>query len=634
MAALLERYGIRTKILLLLSLLGGVAALVAFQGYRGVSTVEDIYSPIVMQENPATVNLVRANRQIVEMVYAAYRTAAYDGASREARDAQAAARSAHQSALESLARAKEIDPATAEKVALLEARVNEIRSIIDPAIEAGIRNDTATAMSLLKRADPLIVSVSKEMGAYNNGRVDSAKTRGEEAAETTRSTVTSLVTVSLIGILASLGAGFFVSQAGIIGPLGGLKESMERLSGGNTQVDVPGTRRADEIGEMARTVLVFKENAVAKAAADAQRAKSEAEQKMLVDTLGDKLGQLANGKLNIRMTEQVAPQYEGVKSNFNSAVDALAGLVGSVVESAATIQTGADEIARASEDLARRTEGNAANLEETAAAIAEMEVRVKATADAAMESARGAKAAMIAVTEGRSRTDEAVQAMGKVSESAKGIDNVIEGLDKIAFQTRVLAMNAAVEAGRAGEAGRGFAVVADLVSALAMRAEEEAKNARDQLTITQGEISAAVEAVERVDSSLADIASTGQQSEVLSGQMAADNAAQATAITEIAASVSSMDAATQQNAAMVEETSAAARTLKVEIAGLVDQAGQFTLGDGARRPGASVATAPQPVSFGAQIRKRPDRSASAARAPARPAQALASAAPETGWKDF
>ncbi|MBL7373220.1 methyl-accepting chemotaxis protein, partial [Escherichia coli] len=78
---------------------------------------------------------------------------------------------------------------------------------------------------------------------------------------------------------------------------------------------------------------------------------------------------------------------------------------------------------------------------------------------------------------GRDVTDEAVQAMGRVSESAKGIDGVIEGLDKIAFQTRVLAMNAAVEAGRAGEAGRGFAVVADLVSALAMRAEEEAKRA-------------------------------------------------------------------------------------------------------------------------------------------------------------
>jgi methyl-accepting chemotaxis protein len=95
--------------------------------------------------------------------------------------------------------------------------------------------------------------------------------------------------------------------------------------------------------------------------------------------------------------------------------------------------------------------------------------------------------------------------MTRVAESAKGIDSVIEGLDKIAFQTRVLAMNAAVEAGRAGEAGRGFAVVADLVSALAMRAEEEAGRARDQLTATQTDITAAVQMVEKVDSALVNI---------------------------------------------------------------------------------------------------------------------------------
>ena len=107
---------------------------------------------------------------------------------------------------------------------------------------------------------------------------------------------------------------------------------------------------------------------------------------------------------------------------------------------------------------------------------------------------------------GRSTAESAVAAMSRVRDSAKGIDDVIEGLDKIAFQTRVLAMNAAVEAGRAGEAGRGFAVVADLVSALAMRAEEESQRARDQLTATQVEVAGAVVAVEKVDGALVKIA--------------------------------------------------------------------------------------------------------------------------------
>lgn len=155
--------------------------------------------------------------------------------------------------------------------------------------------------------------------------------------------------------------------------------------------------------------------------------------------------------------------------------------------------------------------------------------------------------------------------MSRVSVSAKGIDSVIEGVDKIAFQTRVLAMNAAIEAGCAGEAGRGFAVVADLVNALAMRAEEEAKRARDHLTATRMEIVSAVAAVEKVDAALADIAVDVDAVRGLLSGMAADNQAQSGAITEITAAV----------AAMVEETSAAARQLSVEIDGLADRASEF-----------------------------------------------------------
>lgn len=183
------------------------------------------------------------------------------------------------------------------------------------------------------------------------------------------------------------------------------------------------------------------------------------------------------------------------------------------------------------------------------------------------------------VQDGRTTADEAVEAMTRVSESAKGIDSVIEGLDKIAFQTRVLAMNAAVEAGRAGEAGRGFAVVADLVSALAMRAEEEAGRARDQLTATQADILTAVQKVQKVDGALANISEGVGAVHQLLGNMAADNQAQSSAITEISAAIGSMDQSTQQNAAMVEETSAAARNLSNEVSTLTEQARQFNVGD-------------------------------------------------------
>jgi len=162
---------------------------------------------------------------------------------------------------------------------------------------------------------------------------------------------------------------------------------------------------------------------------------------------------------------------------------------------------------------------------------------------------------------------------------------VIEGLDKIAFQTRVLAMNAAVEAGRAGEAGRGFAVVADLVSAMAMRAEEEAGRARDQLTATQTDIVAAVTAVRKVDDALSNIVGDVGEVHALVERMSADNQAQSTAITQISSAVGTMDHSTQQNAAMVEQTSAAARNLHTEVTALAERAARFRTGHEPARPG-------------------------------------------------
>nr|WP_294816413.1 methyl-accepting chemotaxis protein [uncultured Sphingomonas sp.] len=405
----------------------------------------------------------------------------------------------------------------------------------------------------------------------------------QETAIKTALFVLAIGAVALIGIAIALA---MLLTRMIARPVSGLTRTMANLAAGKNDIAVPDTDRGDELGDMARAVLVFRDAAVAKQAAEAANARAEAEQKMVVETVSAQLSELANGNLTAEITRDFPGDYAAVKTNFNAAVSELRSLIGTVMQSASTIRDGSNEIAQASEDLARRTEANAASLEETSAAVTQMDGRLKQTAAAAGRTVERADGTIVTVSAGRSTADEAMQAMTRVAESAKGIDSVIEGLDKIAFQTRVLAMNAAVEAGRAGEAGRGFAVVADLVSALAMRAEEEAGRARDQLTATQTDIVAAVEMVRKVDTALADISGDVGEVHKLLGEMATDNQAQSTAISEISIAIGTMDQSTQQNAAMVEETSAAARNLSGEVAALSEQAARFNVGSprsGARK---------------------------------------------------
>ncbi|MCJ8158967.1 methyl-accepting chemotaxis protein [Sphingomonas sp. LaA6.9] len=620
---------IATKVAALLGMLGLLTLGIALLSHRTLGQVDQGYTSLIVNSLPANTDLSRANRRATDLVYIGYRALSYDGNSEKGRAAPELLQKSYERGLKNLEDAKESDPSLADAIASLRQRYDGVHDTTRQAVGLSTQNRKAEAAQLLARADDELEAMNSALGDLTIDRVKQSDADTAALQAQAASMSTWMLVISLIGVAGGLAVAILVARAAIVAPLARLQDAMRSLSQGNNRIAVPGTERADEVGDMAKAVEVFRDAAVAQEQAAAEKARADADQKFVVDTVSERLANVAEGDLTAEIRVEFPQNYAELRANFNSALTNLRDLIGAVTESAQTLRTGSGEIAHASEDLARRTESNAASLEETSAALAQIDERIKATAKAAGVTVTRADEAITTVSGGRSVADEAVQAMGRVRQSAKGIDEVIEGVDKIAFQTRVLAMNAAVEAGRAGDAGRGFAVVADLVSALAMRAEEEAKRARDQLTVTQSDIVSAVDAVQKIDGALTEISAGVGEVHDLLGRMATDNQAQASAITQISVAVMSMDQSTQQNAAMVEETSAAARNLSVETVALTEKAGQFRIGD--RATATRVA---------ARIVKKDDASATAIRT--LPVAAMAKANAAAGrtaaargdWQDF
>tara|TARA_B100000678_G_scaffold69358_1_gene56867 strand:- start:423 stop:2186 length:1764 start_codon:yes stop_codon:yes gene_type:complete len=529
-----------------------------------LKTVADTYAVLIVDNAHKALNgnvgydeaadNVRAGATAIDEAWKSYRATSIDGEE------------------ERLAKQAEAQMATAD------AAVVKLEAILDSGNSEALRR--FVERDLYQTIDPLSETITELSGM----QIDIASSVTERALDDTNFSLTIVVVLAILAVVA-IAFSIFIITRKVVHPITNLSNVVHDLAkSGDGQL--PHLEQKDEIGDMARAVDAFLNAVLEKERAAA--AITAREQKMVTDTLADGLSALAAGDLTAEVTADYPPAYAALKSNYNDAVKSLRTLIENVVKGTTSIRMSSGEIAQSSESLARRTESNAANLEQTSAALAQMNDRISRGAAAAKDTAKSANEANGVVHDGRSLAEQAMQAMGRVQESAEGIDTVIEGLDKIAFQTRVLAMNAAVEAGRAGEAGRGFAVVADLVSALAMRAEEEAGSAREQLTTTQEEVGNAVGTVKRVDEALEQISSSVGNVNQLLETMAADNQAQASAISEIVTAVSDMDNSTQQNAAMVEETSAASRQLASEVTVLAEEAGHFRTHAGAPVPTTNV----------------------------------------------
>ncbi len=303
-----------------------------------------------------------------------------------------------------------------------------------------------------------------------------------------------------------------------------------------------------------------------------------------VGEIADGLSQLANNNLQYRIDAAVEPTFDKLRSDFNAAMSQLQETMSAVATSTRGVKSGAGEIASASDDLSRRTEQQAASLEETAAALDQITATVK-------RSAEGSKQANAAVSMTRSEAEksgevmrEAVLAIGEIKESSDKITLIIGVIDEIAFQTNLLALNAGVEAARAGDAGRGFAVVAQEVRALAQRSAEAAKEIKGLIASSSEQVERGVRLVGDTGKALTGIVGRVANIADLIADISVSGQEQASGLAEVNLAVNQMDQVTQQNAAMVEQATAAAVSLNAEATELARLIGRFDIEGGAARP--------------------------------------------------
>jgi methyl-accepting chemotaxis protein len=479
-----------------------------------------------------------------------------------------------------------------------------------------------------------------------------------EATAFTRQVQLLLPIVLLVTLLVSVGVALVFAQRSITRPILDLSQVMDKLTAGDTSINVPHSERPDEIGAMARAVSVLRQSTeqVAllqeqeRAAAAARLARAQSMEAVVSD-VGEVVAAAAAGDFSARLqiedadeqmqrlvagineinavvdgattefagalsaiaggdlTNRVETAYRGrfadLKGAINETVDRLSDTVATIQTTSADVGLAAREINMGADDLSKRTEEQASSLEETAATTEELAASVKASAQASKDAARIADEAMQAAQSGGAIAGQAVDAMARIESASQKISDIIRVIDDIAFQTNLLALNAAVEAARAGEAGKGFAVVASEVRTLAQRSGEAAKDISGLISSSNAEVGEGVKLVRQAGDQLARILAASQKVAATIADISAASGEQANGIDEMSQAVAHLDEMTQQNAALSEQSAASANSLS----GRIEQLNALVATFRTSREAAGQTAYAQPAATGPRAVKAPMRAA-------------------------
>jgi methyl-accepting chemotaxis protein len=626
-----------------------------------MSTIDDTYSDIISHDVAGAVSAARAASALQSFRLANWRIVGEtQGAAMQkaAADKKQAIDAFH--AL--LDTAKKEAPAYASQIDEVRKKFDGALPDWAEVEKHGLANDTEVAAQLADKYAPLMDDLRAQTVGIADTMVKAMNARSDQTTDMTNATIMTTRVAIGIAIVIVFALAFLVVQFGITRPMGVLIDRLQSMAKGE-DVEVTGAGRKDEIGATARAVNDIKAMLAEKARQEAE-AKAEQDKRAAADreaamakmanefeaavgsivqaaVAGDfsqrvdldgktglvlnigtainslcenvahaledlirVLNALADGNLTERITAEYHGNFAQLKDNANKTAERMGATIAEIRASAREVTNASAEISTSTTDLSQRTEEQAASLEQTSASMEEISATVKKNAENAQMANQSAADTRQVAEKGGEVVAQAVGAMARIEESSRKISDIIGVIDEIARQTNLLALNAAVEAARAGEAGRGFAVVASEVRTLAQRSSQAAKDIKDLITNSNGQVKEGVDLVNKAGESLNGIVESIKKVADIVAAIASASAEQSGGIEQVGKALAQMDEVTQQNSALVEENAATAKALENQASAMDQRISAFKLDEALEQ-----SKDKQPARCGAPVKSAPQKAA-------------------------